>query len=82
VYIRRLRQKIEFDPSHPLNLITCRGDGYMLVASNCHEKAFQLPNLMRQVETCWPNERLKLSRRDSISSFIQVGPSRSFGRFR
>jgi two-component system response regulator ResD len=37
VYIRRLRQKIEFDPSHPLKLITCRGDGYMLLGSNRHE---------------------------------------------
>lgn len=36
VYIRRLRQKIEFDPSHPLKLITCRGDGYMLIGSNRH----------------------------------------------
>jgi DNA-binding response OmpR family regulator len=38
VYIRRLRQKIEFDPSHPLKLITCRGDGYMLLGSNRHEQ--------------------------------------------
>jgi DNA-binding response OmpR family regulator len=37
VYIRRLRQKIEFDPSHPLMLITCRGDGYMLVGSDHRE---------------------------------------------
>jgi DNA-binding response OmpR family regulator len=36
VYIRRLRQKIEFDPSHPLKLITCRGDGYVLIGSNRH----------------------------------------------
>ena len=36
VYIRRLRQKIEFDPSHPVKLITCRRDGYMLVGSNRH----------------------------------------------
>jgi DNA-binding response OmpR family regulator len=34
VYIRRLRQKIEPDPSHPVTLITCRGDGYMLFGSN------------------------------------------------
>jgi DNA-binding response OmpR family regulator len=34
VYIYRLRQKIEADPSHPIMLITCRGDGYMLVSSN------------------------------------------------
>jgi DNA-binding response OmpR family regulator len=34
VYIRRLRQKIEPDPSHPVTLITCRGDGYMLSGSN------------------------------------------------
>jgi DNA-binding response OmpR family regulator len=33
VYIRRLRQKIEFDPSRPLKLITHRGDGYMLIGS-------------------------------------------------
>jgi DNA-binding response OmpR family regulator len=39
VYIRRLRQKIEFDPSHPVKLITCRGDGYMLVGSNRHERS-------------------------------------------
>jgi DNA-binding response OmpR family regulator len=39
VYIRRLRQKIEFDPSHPLKLITCRGDGYMLLGSNPHEQS-------------------------------------------
>jgi DNA-binding response OmpR family regulator len=39
VYIRRLRQKIEFDPSHPLKLITCRGDGYMLRGSNRHEQS-------------------------------------------
>jgi DNA-binding response OmpR family regulator len=31
VYVHRLRQKIESDPSHPLKLITCRGDGYVLV---------------------------------------------------
>ena len=34
VYVRRLRQKIELDPSHPLKLVTRRGDGYMLVRSN------------------------------------------------
>jgi DNA-binding response OmpR family regulator len=34
VYIRRLRQKIEPDPSNPVTLITCRGDGYMLLGSN------------------------------------------------
>jgi DNA-binding response OmpR family regulator len=34
VYIRRLRQKIEPDPSHPATLITCRGDGYVLLGSN------------------------------------------------
>lgn len=28
VYIRRLREKIEADPSHPLHLITVRGFGY------------------------------------------------------
>ena len=28
VYIRRLREKIEEDPSHPLHLITVRGFGY------------------------------------------------------
>lgn len=28
VYIRRLREKIETDPSHPLHLITVRGFGY------------------------------------------------------
>lgn len=39
VYIRRLRQKIEFDPSRPLKLVTCRGDGYMLLGSNRHEES-------------------------------------------
>jgi len=39
VYIRRLRQKIEFDPSHPLQLVTCRGDGYMLVGSNRNQES-------------------------------------------
>jgi len=39
VYIRRLRQKIEFDPSHPLKLITCRGGGYMFVGSNRREES-------------------------------------------
>ena len=39
VYIRRLRQKIEFDPSNPLKLITCRGDGYMLLGANRHEES-------------------------------------------
>jgi DNA-binding response OmpR family regulator len=34
VYIHRLRQKIEADPSHPLKLITCRGDGYMLASAD------------------------------------------------
>jgi two-component system, OmpR family, response regulator ResD len=34
VYIHRLRQKIEADPSHPLMLVTCRGDGYMVVSSS------------------------------------------------
>jgi len=34
VYIHRLRQKIETDPSHPVRLITCRGDGYMLLNSS------------------------------------------------
>jgi DNA-binding response OmpR family regulator len=37
VYIRRLRQKIESDPSHPVKLITRRGDGYMLFGSNSPE---------------------------------------------
>jgi DNA-binding response OmpR family regulator len=34
VYVHRLRQKIEGDPSHPIMLTTCRGDGYMLVSSS------------------------------------------------
>ena len=38
VYVRRLRQKIELDPSRPLKLVTRRGDGYMLVRSNRHEE--------------------------------------------
>jgi DNA-binding response OmpR family regulator len=37
VYIRRLRQKIELEPSNPLKLITCRGVGYMLFGSNSLE---------------------------------------------
>ncbi len=31
VYIRRLRERIETDPSNPRRLLTCRGGGYMLV---------------------------------------------------
>ncbi|MGH3073328.1 MAG: response regulator transcription factor [Gaiellales bacterium] len=31
VTMRRLRQKIEFDPNHPLHLLTMRGVGYRLV---------------------------------------------------
>jgi len=31
VHIRRLREKIEEDPSHPKHLITVRGLGYKLV---------------------------------------------------
>lgn len=42
VYIRRLRQKIELDPSHPLMLITCRGDGYMLVGSDRPEPSISV----------------------------------------
>jgi DNA-binding response OmpR family regulator len=37
VYIRRLRQKIEADPAHPVKLITFRRDGYMLFGSNSIE---------------------------------------------
>jgi DNA-binding response OmpR family regulator len=36
VYIYRLRQKIEVDPAAPLQLITCRNDGYMLLGSHGH----------------------------------------------
>jgi DNA-binding response OmpR family regulator len=32
VYICRLREKIEDDPSQPLRLLTRRGQGYILVA--------------------------------------------------
>jgi len=28
VYVRRLREKVEADPSHPRHLITVRGFGY------------------------------------------------------
>ena len=28
VYVRRLREKVEADPSHPLHLLTVRGFGY------------------------------------------------------
>lgn len=31
-HVRRLREKIEFDPSHPVSLVTVRGLGYKLVA--------------------------------------------------
>ena len=39
VYIRRLRQKMEVDPAHPVRFITCRGDGYMLVGSDRREQS-------------------------------------------
>src|SRR3984957_1421796 len=39
VYIRRLRQRIEVDPAHPVMFITCRGDGYMLVGSDRREQS-------------------------------------------
>jgi DNA-binding response OmpR family regulator len=29
--MRRLRQKVEVDPGHPVHLITARGVGYRLV---------------------------------------------------
>jgi DNA-binding response OmpR family regulator len=41
VYIHRLRQKIEVDPSAPLQLVTCRGDGYMLLGSLGHSPPTQ-----------------------------------------
>ena len=28
VYVRRLREKVEIDPSHPQHLVTMRGFGY------------------------------------------------------
>ena len=31
VHIRRLREKLEADPSHPKHLLTVRGLGYRLV---------------------------------------------------
>jgi DNA-binding response OmpR family regulator len=43
VYIYRLRQKIEVDPAAPLQLITCRKDGYMLLGSHEHSTAAQAP---------------------------------------
>jgi DNA-binding response OmpR family regulator len=41
VYIYRLRQKIEADPAVPLRLVTCRKDGYMLLASVGHSPPSQ-----------------------------------------
>jgi DNA-binding response OmpR family regulator len=32
--MRRLRQKIEMDPDHPVHLLTARGVGYRLVQSH------------------------------------------------
>jgi DNA-binding response OmpR family regulator len=42
VYIRRLRQKMEVDPAHPVMFITCRGDGYRLVASGRSEESISV----------------------------------------
>jgi DNA-binding response OmpR family regulator len=42
VYIRRLRQKMEVDPAHPVMFITCRGDGYMLVGSGRREQSISV----------------------------------------
>jgi DNA-binding response OmpR family regulator len=42
VYIRRLRQKMEVDPAHPVMFITCRGDGYMLVDSGRREQSISV----------------------------------------
>jgi DNA-binding response OmpR family regulator len=33
VTMRRLRQKVEVEPNHPVHLLTVRGVGYRLVAS-------------------------------------------------
>lgn len=41
VYIYRLRQKIEVDPSAPLQLVTCRRDGYMLLGEHGHSTPSQ-----------------------------------------
>jgi two-component system, OmpR family, KDP operon response regulator KdpE len=37
VSMRRLRQKIEIDPDHPIHLVTVRGVGYRLVPSHADE---------------------------------------------
>ena len=37
VYIKRLREKIEDDPSHPTNILTVRGMGYRLGEANAAE---------------------------------------------
>ncbi len=34
VHIRRIRERIEVDPSHPIYLLTVRGLGYKLVKGN------------------------------------------------
>lgn len=40
VHVRRLREKIEPDPSHPRYLLTVRGLGYRLVGEDGKRKAF------------------------------------------
>jgi DNA-binding response OmpR family regulator len=36
-HIRRIREKIEHDPSHPVSLLTVRGLGYKLIAGEENE---------------------------------------------
>lgn len=36
-HIRRIREKIEADPSHPVSLVTIKGLGYKLVVKNSYE---------------------------------------------
>jgi DNA-binding response OmpR family regulator len=43
VTVRRLRQKLEFDPDHPLHLLTDPGGGYRLAAAELRPGTSSLP---------------------------------------